>query len=102
MKDVRNKVRKGMAAGVTAVLGTMNFAKAATGLDPIIKPFTNINTLLTTIASAIGGVWLVIALIQFAFAFHQNDPQGKQSAIKGVVTAALLLSTGIVLTFVLS
>lgn len=98
MKNFKNNLKKGAAAVSTALISTVGYVNAA-GVDDVVKPMNNLQTLLTTIATGIGGVWLLISVIQFAFAFNQNDSAGKQSAIKGMVAGGILLSAGIVITF---
>lgn len=101
MKNIKKNLRRTVAAISAGIMSTAVYGRAA-GIDDIVKPLTNLRTLLSTVATGMGGVWLLWSLIQFAFAFNQNDPGSKQSALKGIVAGGILLSAGLVLTFIMS
>ena len=56
-----------------------------------ITAVTNLQTVLLSIASAIGGVLLIYGGIRFAIAFQKLDQQGEHQAIFTIVAGGILL-----------
>lgn len=74
---------------------TRLFATGFTG------PIDNLVDILTTIASALGGVILMYGVIKFAFAFKNQDNQSEHSAIFTIVAGAVLLAAGVILGLIM-
>lgn len=63
-----------------------------------ITAISNLRTILTAIAVAIGGVVVIYGGIRFAFAFQKLDQQGEHSAIYTIVAGGILLGISAVIT----
>ena len=56
-----------------------------------ITAISNLQTVLLTIAGAVGGVFLAFGLFKFAVAFQKMDQNGEHNAIYTIVAGGILL-----------
>lgn len=101
IKKMINKAKTGLTVVGGALMLSINSAMAE-GVDGVVEPLTNLNTLIEAILKGVGAVLLLWNIGQLAFGIMQNDPQGKQSALKGISGGLILVSSGFVLQFILS
>lgn len=63
-----------------------------------VKPINGLKTVLTTIAVAVGAVFVIYGGIRFAIAFQKMDQNGEHSAIYTLIAGGILLGISAVVT----
>lgn len=63
-----------------------------------VTPINGLKTVLTTIAVAVGAVFVIYGGIRFAIAFQKMDQNGEHSAIYTLIAGGILLGISAVVT----
>lgn len=76
-------------------LNVVNVYAAST--SSITAPLNNLKTLLLAIVGAVGGVFLVKGVYEFAVAYQQGDNAGMSAALKGLISGIMMVGVSTVL-----
>lgn len=74
-------------------------AFAAKSASKILKPLTNLETLVLAIIGAIGVIIFAKNVMEFAQAYQQNDTSSMNSGLKGIAAGILMASISTVIAF---
>lgn len=110
-KSILQKILKRMTAKFMLILAYCNLfcmsvyaapgddQQAATGVDAVTAPLTNLQTLLTAVIGAVGAIIFLKNIMEFAQAYQQQDSSTMHAALKGIVAGILMMSITAVRTF---
>lgn len=87
------------AAGTTMAALLCSQTVFASGVDSVIRPLSNLKTLVISIIGAVGVIILAKNVMEFAQAYQQQDSSSMNSAIKGIVAGLIMAGISSVLTF---
>lgn len=98
-KDMKKKAVMVVAGAVSAIISMTSVCLAAPSTSSIIKPLTNLKTLVIAIIGAVGIIILAKNVMEFAQAYQQQDSSTMNSALKGIVAGIMMAGISAVLTF---
>lgn len=71
-----------------------------TGISELDEPINRLATLIASLCTGIGFIWLVVSIVMFGFAWSEQSPHEKKTALKSAFGGAIVMFAGAIALFI--